>query len=171
MERAKLDRIDRLILRNLQEDGRMTNVELARRASISAPPCLRRVRNLEETGVIAGYHADIDPVALGFGVMLFAQVGLSSQAEGDLRAFEELVEAYRLPEPIEQVGAWLYRVARNRIVDRFRKRKESALPDADALADSAGDDADDAYRLDLALPSADAGPEARARFAVILRRR
>src|ERR1700748_3349392 len=94
MERAKLDRIDRLILRNLQEDGRMTNVELARRASISAPPCLRRVRTLEETGVIAGYHADIDPGSLGFGVMLFAQVGLSSQAEQDLRAFEELVNSW-----------------------------------------------------------------------------
>ena len=72
----------------------MTNVELAKRASISAPPCLRRVRNLEEAGVIAGYHADIDPVALGFGVMLFAQVGLSSQAEHDLRAFEELVNTW-----------------------------------------------------------------------------
>jgi DNA-binding Lrp family transcriptional regulator len=94
MERAKLDRIDRLILRNLQEDGRMTNVELARRASISAPPCLRRVRALEESGVIAGYHADIDPGSLGFGVMLFAQVGLSSQAEQDLRAFEELVNTW-----------------------------------------------------------------------------
>jgi DNA-binding Lrp family transcriptional regulator len=94
MERAKLDRIDRLILRNLQEDGRMTNVELARRASISAPPCLRRVRTLEESGVIAGYHADIDPVSLGFGVMLFAQVGLSSQAEQDLKAFEELVNTW-----------------------------------------------------------------------------
>jgi DNA-binding Lrp family transcriptional regulator len=94
MERAKLDRIDRLILRNLQEDGRMTNVELAKRASISAPPCLRRVRTLEESGVIAGYHADIDPVSLGFGVMLFAQVGLSSQAEQDLKAFEELVNSW-----------------------------------------------------------------------------
>ena len=94
MERAKLDRIDRLILRNLQEDGRMTNVELARRASISAPPCLRRVRTLEETGVIAGYHADIDPVSLGFGVMVFAQVGLSSQAETDLKAFEALMASY-----------------------------------------------------------------------------
>ena len=91
MTHVKLDRIDRLILRNLQEDGRMTNVELAKRASISAPPCLRRVRALEESGVIAGYHADIDPVSLGFGVMIFAQVGLSSQAEQDLRAFEELV--------------------------------------------------------------------------------
>jgi DNA-binding Lrp family transcriptional regulator len=94
MERAKLDRIDRLILRNLQEDGRMTNVELAKRASISAPPCLRRVRTLEESGVIAGYHADIDPVSLGFGVMLFAQVGLSSQAEQDLKAFEDLVNGW-----------------------------------------------------------------------------
>jgi DNA-binding Lrp family transcriptional regulator len=94
MERVKLDRIDRLILRNLQEDGRMTNVELAKRASISAPPCLRRVRTLEEAQVITGYHADIDPVALGFGEMIFAQVGLSSQAEHDLRAFEDLVATW-----------------------------------------------------------------------------
>lgn len=91
MGRVKLDRIDRLILKNLQEDGRMTNVELAKRASISAPPCLRRVRALEESGVIAGYHADIDPASLGFGVTVFAQVGLSSQAEHDLEAFEALV--------------------------------------------------------------------------------
>lgn len=94
MERVKLDRIDRLILRNLQENGRMTNVELARRASISAPPCLRRVRTLEEAGVIAGYHADIDPGHLGYGVMIFAQVGLSSQAEHDLKAFEALVSTW-----------------------------------------------------------------------------
>jgi DNA-binding Lrp family transcriptional regulator len=94
MERVKLDRIDRLILRNLQEDGRMTNVELARRASISAPPCLRRVRTLEEAGVITGYHADIDPAQLGYGVMIFAQVGLSSQAEQDLKAFEALVQSW-----------------------------------------------------------------------------
>jgi len=94
MGRIKLDRIDRLILRNLQEDGRMTNVELARRASISAPPCLRRVRALEEAGVVAGYHADIDPVSLGFGVMIFAQVGLTSQSEQDLKAFEELVNSW-----------------------------------------------------------------------------
>ncbi|HLG88052.1 MAG TPA: Lrp/AsnC family transcriptional regulator [Alphaproteobacteria bacterium] len=94
MTRAKLDRIDRLILKNLQEDGRMTNVELAKRASISAPPCLRRVRALEDSGVIAGYHADIDPASLGFGVMVFAQVGLSSQAEHDLEAFEALVGSW-----------------------------------------------------------------------------
>ena len=94
--RVKLDKIDRRILRDLQEDGRMTNVELARRAGISAPPCLRRVRALEESGYIRGYHADLTPEALGFGVTVFAQVGLSSQAEADLRRFEELVETWPL---------------------------------------------------------------------------
>ena len=91
MRRIKLDRIDRRILRDLQDDGRMTNVELARRAGISAPPCLRRVRALEEAGYIKGYHAAIEPDALGYGVTVFAHVGLVSQAEGDLKAFEDLV--------------------------------------------------------------------------------
>ena len=91
MQRVKLDRIDRRILRDLQDDGRMTNVELARRAGISAPPCLRRVRALEEAGYIRGYHADIEPHALGYNVTVFAHVGLNSQAEADLRAFEDLV--------------------------------------------------------------------------------
>jgi len=91
---VKLDRIDRRILRDLQGDGRMTNVDLAKRAGISAPPCLRRVRALEESGYIRGYHADINPEALGFGVTVFAQVGLASQAEADLKAFEELVRAW-----------------------------------------------------------------------------
>ena len=94
MRRVKLDRIDRRILRDLQGDGRMTNVDLAKRAGISAPPCLRRVRALEESGYIRGYHADINPEALGFGVTVFAQVGLASQAEADLKAFEELVRAW-----------------------------------------------------------------------------
>ncbi|OSQ38478.1 Lrp/AsnC family transcriptional regulator [Thalassospira mesophila] len=89
MQRVKLDRIDRRILRDLQEDGRMTNVELARRAGISAPPCLRRVRALEEAGFIQGYHADVDAQALGYNVTVFALVGLSSQAEHDLRGFEK----------------------------------------------------------------------------------
>lgn len=91
MQRVKLDRIDRRILADLQADGRMTNVELARRAGISAPPCLRRVRALEEAGYIKGYHAEIEPHALGFNVTVFAHVGLNSQAEADLRAFEDLV--------------------------------------------------------------------------------
>ncbi len=94
MQKVKLDRIDRRILADLQEDGRMTNVELARRAGISAPPCLRRVRALEEAGYVRGYHADLDPTALGFNVTVFAQVGLNSQAEADLKAFEDLVHSW-----------------------------------------------------------------------------
>src|ERR1700743_1262630 len=91
MRRSKLDSIDRRILRDLQADGRMTNVDLAERAGISAPPCLRRVRALEEAGFIRGYHADVNPEALGYGVTIFAHVGLNSQAEADLKAFEVLV--------------------------------------------------------------------------------
>jgi DNA-binding Lrp family transcriptional regulator len=94
MRHVKLDKIDRRILRDLQDDGRMTNVELARRAGISAPPCLRRVRALEEAGLIRGYHAEVNSEALGFGVTVFAQVGLSSQAEPDLKAFEDLVATW-----------------------------------------------------------------------------
>ncbi|MCZ6606431.1 MAG: Lrp/AsnC family transcriptional regulator, partial [Alphaproteobacteria bacterium] len=94
MHRVKLDRIDRHILHDLQTDGRITNVELARRAGISAPPCLRRVRALEEAGYIRGYHADLEPKALGFNVTVFAQVGLGSQAEPDLEAFEDLVRQW-----------------------------------------------------------------------------
>jgi DNA-binding Lrp family transcriptional regulator len=84
----RLDNIDRMILAELQADGRMTNVELAKRVGISAPPCLRRVRTLEETGYIGGYHADIAARKLGFEVQVFAMVGLQSQAEADLSSFE-----------------------------------------------------------------------------------
>ncbi|MFX0543760.1 Lrp/AsnC family transcriptional regulator [Roseovarius sp. S4756] len=88
MATTRLDPIDRKILAELQADGRMTNVELAKRVGISAPPCLRRVRTLEEAGYIRGYHADVDPRELGFEVQVFANVGLQSQAESDLSAFE-----------------------------------------------------------------------------------
>ncbi|MCZ4261864.1 MAG: Lrp/AsnC family transcriptional regulator [Limimaricola soesokkakensis] len=88
MPGAKLDEIDRMILAELQADGRMTNVELARRVGISAPPCLRRVRTLEEQGYIRGYHADVDPRELGFDVSVFAMVRLVSQSEAELSAFE-----------------------------------------------------------------------------------
>ncbi len=93
-ELPDLDTIDRRILTELQADGRMTNVELARRAEITAPPCLRRVRRLEEAGVIRGYHADTDPARLGWQIMFFAIVGLDSQKESVLAAFEQ------------EVGAW-----------------------------------------------------------------
>lgn len=96
MPGQKLDPIDRKILAELQADGRMTNVELSRRVGISAPPCLRRVRALEEAGLIRGYHADIDPRELGFDVQVFAMVGLSSQAERDLSAFEALARTWPL---------------------------------------------------------------------------
>lgn len=85
---TKLDPIDRKILAELQADGRMTNVELAKRVGISAPPCLRRMRTLEEAGFIRGYHAQVDSRELGFEVQVFAMVGLRSQAEADLSAFE-----------------------------------------------------------------------------------
>ncbi|WP_342070045.1 Lrp/AsnC family transcriptional regulator [Yoonia algicola] len=88
MPGTKLDEIDRMILAELQADGRMTNVELAKRVGISAPPCLRRVRTLEEQGYIQGYHADVNARELGFEVQVFAMVGLVSQAEADLSAFE-----------------------------------------------------------------------------------
>jgi DNA-binding Lrp family transcriptional regulator len=88
---ARLDTIDWKILKELQQDGRMTNVELARRVGISAPPCLRRVRALEEAGFIKGYRALLDEKLLGYEVTVFAMVHLSSQAEADLKAFEEFV--------------------------------------------------------------------------------
>lgn len=96
MSGGKLDPIDRKILAELQADGRMTNVELSRRVGISAPPCLRRVRTLEENGLIRGYHAKVDGRALGFEVMVFAMVGLQKQAEADLVAFEEQCRAWPL---------------------------------------------------------------------------
>jgi DNA-binding Lrp family transcriptional regulator len=91
MRRVKLDRIDLKILRDLQDEGRMTNVELARRAGISAPPCLRRVRALEEAGFVRGYHAELDAEKMGFEVMFIVLVGLDSQSEAVLKGFEALM--------------------------------------------------------------------------------
>jgi len=96
MSGGKLDPIDRRILAELQGDGRMTNVELSRRVGISAPPCLRRVRTLEDSGHIKGYHARVDARMLGFEVMVFAMVGLLKQAESDLVAFEDRCRAWPL---------------------------------------------------------------------------
>ncbi|MBO9517093.1 MAG: Lrp/AsnC family transcriptional regulator [Porphyrobacter sp.] len=93
---ATLDSIDRRLLAELQAEGRITNVDLASRVGLTAPPCLRRVRALEEEGVIRGYHADLDPSRLGFTITVFAMVSLKSQAEEDLRAFEQHIKG--LPE-------------------------------------------------------------------------
>ncbi|GGH34337.1 transcriptional regulator, AsnC family [Cribrihabitans marinus] len=96
MVASRLDAIDRKILAELQADGRMTNVELAKRVGISAPPCLRRVRTLEEAGLIRGYHAEVNSRELGFEVQVFAMVGLESQAETELKAFEEKCRGWPL---------------------------------------------------------------------------
>ena len=96
MAGTRLDAIDRKILAELQADGRMTNVELAKRVGISAPPCLRRVRTLEDSGFIKGSHAQVDSRELGFEVQVFAMVGLVSQAEADLTAFENLCRSWPL---------------------------------------------------------------------------
>lgn len=96
MHRVRLDEIDMKILTAVQEDGRITNVELSERAGITAPPCLRRVRALEEAGIIKGYHAEIDQNTLGYGITAFALVGLHSQAESDLKAFEAMINDWPL---------------------------------------------------------------------------
>ena len=91
-----------------------------------------------------------------------------SDAEDILQdVLREFVQAYRLPEPIEQVSAWLFRVARNRIIDRFRKKKEQPLAETAGTGENT-EHADDEYRLDLALPAQDAGPEAAYARSVLL---
>lgn len=85
---AKLDGIDWKILRELMADGRVTNVTLSQRAGITPPPCLRRVRALEEAGYIRGYHADVDETMLGYNLIVMVMVTLHNQSEADLRAFE-----------------------------------------------------------------------------------
>jgi DNA-binding Lrp family transcriptional regulator len=92
MKNVKLDRIDLKILRELQKDGRMTNVDLAKKAGISAPPCLRRVRTLEKSGFIRGYHADVAADKLGYGLTVFIHVALANHSETDMAHFVKLVE-------------------------------------------------------------------------------
>lgn len=93
---VRLDAVDWKILDELQRDGRMTNVELSRRVGISAPPCLRRVRALEEDGIIEGYRALLDEKRLGYDLTAFAMVHLTSQAEADLAAFEARIAGWPL---------------------------------------------------------------------------
>ncbi len=99
---ADLDAIDWKILRELQEDGRMTNVELSRRVGISAPPCLRRVKRLEDTGITRGYRALLNAPALGLDVVAFCQIGLKHQSEAELKDFAERTRAW----PIVR-AAWM----------------------------------------------------------------
>ena len=96
MAEFNLDEIDLQILKRLQYDGRVTNVELAQSVGLTAPPCLRRMRALEEEGIVKAYHAAIDPAKMGYTITVFAMVSLKSQAEADLQAFEDHVQD--LPE-------------------------------------------------------------------------
>lgn len=92
----KLDSTDWRILKELMADGSLTNVALAEKVGLSAPPCLRRVRALEQSGVITGYTTLVDERALGFELTAFAMVGLHNQSEGDLRAFENRILSWPL---------------------------------------------------------------------------
>ena len=93
---VELDATDWRILKELQADGRMTNIALASRIGLSAPPCLRRVRALEEAGLISGYAALLDEASLGYPLTAFAMVRLHNQAEADLRAFENRILGWPL---------------------------------------------------------------------------
>jgi DNA-binding Lrp family transcriptional regulator len=93
---ATLDLTDLKILRELQRNGRLSNVELASRIGLSPPPTLRRVQALEDQGYIVGYRALLDAAKLGFDVQLFAMVGLKSQSEAELHAFEARVAEWPL---------------------------------------------------------------------------
>jgi Lrp/AsnC family transcriptional regulator, leucine-responsive regulatory protein len=109
-----MDGLDRAILRQLQADGRLTNVELAERVRLSPSPCLRRVRGLERAGAIRGYHADIDPAAVdrGFEVTVHVELALKDRGtveafEAGIAAFDEVVECRRmfgLPDYIVRVA-------------------------------------------------------------------
>ncbi len=91
---VKLDKIDRRILSDLQLNGRITNVELAKNAGISAPPCLRRVRNLEESGIITSYHALVNHTAMGYPMTVFTGIKLKSVGEGELKKFEQQLDKW-----------------------------------------------------------------------------
>ncbi|MFC9755853.1 Lrp/AsnC family transcriptional regulator [Streptomyces sp. NPDC056921] len=89
-----LDAVDRDILFHLRQDGRLTNVELAKRVGLTPPPCLRRVKRLEEAGVIAGYRAVIDPQALGRGLEVLIDVEIYAQDRKSFQEFEDTVASY-----------------------------------------------------------------------------
>ena len=93
-EKKKLDKIDFKILNELQMNGDITNVKLANKLKISPPSCLRRVKSLEQKKLILGYNAIVNPELLGYKVTVFAYVGLESQAENDLKTFENYISNF-----------------------------------------------------------------------------
>jgi DNA-binding Lrp family transcriptional regulator len=132
MRRVKLDRIDLKILRHLQESGRMTNVDLAKKVGISAPPCLRRVKALETGGYINSYHADLAADRLGFGTTVIILVSLASHAEGDLAQFIKLTQSWPLVREVYMLAGdadfMLRVIAEN--MDAYQKFLTSQLTSA-----------------------------------------
>lgn len=94
-----MDSKDRQIIRALQRDGRMTNQDLAEAVNLSPSPCLRRVRNLEASGVIRGYSADVDAAAYGMAITVFVRIRLERHNETDVQSFEGKVR--RMDEVLE----------------------------------------------------------------------
>lgn len=94
-----MDAKDRQIIRALQKNGRMTNQDLAEAVNLSPSPCLRRVRNLEASGAIRGYSADVDGAAYGLPITVFVRIRLQSHNETDVRQFERKIQS--IPEVLE----------------------------------------------------------------------
>ena len=141
MRHDKLDEVDRRIMSELQADGRITNVELAKRVGISPPPCLRRVRALEEAGYISGYHADLNVGGLGFDVTVFAMVGLHSQAEADLKAFEAQVAEWPIVRECHMLNGEIDFILKCVAPDlqsfqRFLTEKLTPMPNVDSVKTS-----------------------------------
>lgn len=98
---ARIDAIDRKILAIVQTEGRISNVDLAAKIHLSAPQCFRRVRSLEERGVLRGYRAEVNPEALGFAVTAYVSVSIGGndfgrvrEVEADIRAFSQILECF-----------------------------------------------------------------------------
>ena len=99
MAKPKLDKIDNKILKRLQENGKMTNLQLSEEIGLSPAPTLERVRKLEHSGIITGYHAYVDSVLLGMGIKAYIQLSLERQAENSLSIFVERIQ--RIEEIVE----------------------------------------------------------------------
>lgn len=141
MPNSKLDVIDRKILRAIQQDARVSNLELAKTVGLSPTPCLRRVRRLESDGVIAGYAAVLDQRRVGLPVSVFAQVRMDSHDNDTLARFEETVRAW--PEILEcylMTGArdYLLRIVVEDVAayERFIKEKLTRIPGIGSIESS-----------------------------------
>jgi len=131
--KVRIDRIDREILLQLQRDGRLSNVELARRVGLTPPPCLRRVKRLEDTGVITGYRAVINQAAIGRGLDVLIDIDIAANDlhtveafEATMAGYEEVIELRRMfgrPDYVIRVA-----VADHAAYEAFQTTKILGLP-------------------------------------------